>query len=147
MTDSRPNNSDFVVINNVTYSHEDMFKVIDTFYTRIQNDELLKVPFQSIHDWPDHIDRLTHFWWIKFGGKPYLIPYYNPVQKHFFAGFNEVLLDRWLKLFHQTLNESLRPEQAELWTAISSRMGHALSLKNEMFREHYEKTNHGVDSK
>ncbi len=134
----RPQKTDAVTINNVSFAHEDMFEVVDTFYTRVQNDELLKVPFASVHDWPDHIDRLTHFWWIKFGGTPYLIPYYNPVEKHFFAGFNETLLERWLELFHQTLNEKLNPEQAKLWTMISERMGKALSFKNEAYRKYYE---------
>jgi hemoglobin len=60
------------------------------------------------------------------------------VEKHFFAGFNETLLSRWLTLFHQTLNEKLNPEQAKLWTMISERMGQALTFKNEAYKKHYE---------
>lgn len=140
MNVNTPKGSDEVIVNGVAFKHEDMFKVIDQFYTLIQSDSLLKVPFASVHDWPDHIVRLTHFWWIRFGGKPYL-PFvsYNPVEKHFFAGFNQEFLQRWLMLFHNTLEKNLSPQQAELWTLISQRMGSALSLKNEHYtRAHNE---------
>lgn len=127
-----------VEVNGVTFSHADLFAVVDDFYTRIQHDPILKVPFQSVADWPEHIERLTHFWWVRFGGKPYLLNHYNPVAKHFFAGFNRELLARWLSIFHATLADHLTPEQVQLWKVISERMGQALAMKNEMFKEAYE---------
>lgn len=130
--------TDEITVNGVTFTHEEMFQVVDTFYTKIQDDPLLKVPFQSVHDWPEHIRRLTHFWWIRFGGKPYLFANYNPVAKHFFAGFNGVFLERWLRLFHEVLDEKLNHDQAALWKLVSDRMGHALSFKNELFKKAYE---------
>jgi hemoglobin len=92
------------------------------------------VPFKSVGDWPEHIQRLTHFWWVRFGGRPYLFNYYNPVAKHFFAGFNRELLTRWLFIFHETLQAHLTPKQATLWKVISERMGEALFIKNELFK-------------
>ncbi len=124
-----------VAIKGIDFSHKDVFEVVDTFYYRVQQHPQLKVPFQSVHDWEEHIQRLTHFWWIKFGGNPYLLTSYNPVLKHFQAGFNEELLTHWLTLFHQVIDEKLTPEQANLWKLISSRMGEALSIRNEMYRE------------
>lgn len=137
-TDDRtPNPTDFVEVNGVQFTHDDLFRVVDEFYTRVQRDELLSVPFRSVHDWPEHIRRLTHFWWIKFGGPVYMWAEYNPPQKHFFAGFNNVLLERWLSLFHTVLEEQLSAEQAALWRVISIRMGQGLSAKNEMLKKHY----------
>lgn len=127
-----------VNVNGVSFNHEDIFRVVDDFYTRIQNDSVLQVPFRSVGDWPEHIQRLTHFWWVRFGGKPYLFNHYNPVAKHFFAGFNRELLTRWLSIFHETLQTHLTPEQAALWKLVSERMGEALSIKNELFRREYE---------
>lgn len=131
-------NSDFdnktVLVNGITFSHRDINKVVDSFYLKIQHDEILKIPFQSVHDWPEHIERLTHFWWIKFGGKPYMFNEYNPVLKHFFAGFNEALLTRWLSIFQATLAEHLTHAQCVLWTNISDQMGRGLLMKNEIFR-------------
>lgn len=132
-----PNLKDTIDVNGVVFSYENIFSVVDDFYTRIQNDPLLEVPFRSVHDWPEHIERLTHFWWIRFGGRAYLISEYNPALKHYFAGFNEQLLKRWLELFHDTLKDHLNPEQCELWTRISERMGQALTQKNEMLKEYY----------
>ncbi len=138
MNVNTPKESDVITVNGIPFEHGKMFKVVDEFYTLIQSDSLLKVPFASVHDWPDHIERLTHFWWIRFGGKPYL-PFvsYNPVEKHFFAGFNQEFLERWLLLFHQTIDKHLNQDQAELWKLISKRMGHALSMKNDFYSQAY----------
>jgi hemoglobin len=133
-------------VNGVLFKHTDIFNVVDDFYTRIQSDPVLQVPFKSVQDWPEHVQRLTHFWWVRFGGKPYLFNHYNPVMKHFFAGFNRELLTRWLAIFNETLQSHLKPEQTQLWKLISERMGEALSVKNDIFRREYEYPDTGTNS-
>lgn len=140
MTSKKPEPQTSISVHGVAFTHNDLFKVVDDFYTRIQQDAVLSVPFQSVHDWPEHIERLTHFWWIRFGGKPYLISDYNPVLKHFFAGFNETLLKRWLNLFHDTLKSHLNEKQVGLWTEMSQRMGQALNMKNEFLKQQKQQT-------
>jgi hemoglobin len=135
---SIPSDDEFVVANGVSFSHGDFFRVVNDFYTRIQADPILQVPFRSVHDWPEHIQRLTHFWWIRFGGKPYIFNYYNPVAKHFFAGFNRELLARWISIFEDTLKTHLKAEQCELWGGLVHRMGNALAAKNELYAKEYE---------
>ncbi len=130
--------SQCVTVRGVAFHHEDIRRVVETFYRRVEHDPVLKVPFRSVHDWPEHIERLTHFWWIKFGGKPYMFGHYNPVLKHYHAGFNEAFLARWLGLFHEVLREHLNPEQCELWTLISTQMGRGLAVKNEWYRQMVE---------
>lgn len=130
--------NDVIEVGGVSFTHQDIFNVVDDFYTRIQADPLLQVPFRSVHDWPEHIERLTHFWWIRFGGKPYMFSEYNPVLKHFFAGFNPTFLKQWLFLFHETFKDHLTEDQAAFWTMLSQRMGQALSFKNDVFKQHYE---------
>lgn len=132
-----------VEVNGITFSHDDIYRVVDDFYTRIQSDPILQVPFKSVHDWPDHIRNLTHFWWMRFGGKPYLFHAYNPAAKHFYAGFNRDLLKRWLDLFHQTLQTQLAPEQVMLWKLISERMGESLNAKNERLTTEHSRTGLG----
>ncbi len=139
----RPKDSDTVELNGVSFTHHDLFTVVDQFYGQIQNDPILSVPFKSVEDWPEHIQRLTHFWWIKFGGESYLFSHYNPVAKHFFAGFNRELLTRWLSIFHRTLDTHLNPDQAALWKLISERMGEGLSAKNESFKKLYQEQQNG----
>lgn len=124
--------------NGITFTHDDIHKVVDEFYAHIQLDPQLSLAFKSVHDWPEHVRRLTHFWWIRLGGKPYMFSDYNPVPKHYFAGFNAELLQRWLQLFHITLQQHLNNEQYQLWKELSEQMGQGLSLRNELFRKQYE---------
>lgn len=137
-TPTPPKLTDEILVHHIPFTHKDIFTVVNDFYHRVQTDPLLQVPFKSVHNWPEHIQRITHFWWIRFGGTPYMSAEYNPVLKHFFAGFNAEFLERWLQLFHATLHTHLNDQQRELWALISVRMGHSLSIKNEYFREHYE---------
>lgn len=136
---SGPQPQDFVSVNGVTFTHDDLFRVVGDFYSRVREDSMLKEPFSSVVDWEEHVRRLTHFWWIRFGGKAYLFSHYDPVSKHFYAGFNQEFLDRWLSLFRQTLENHLKPEQAELWKIVSERMGESLMMKNEMFKKSLER--------
>ncbi|MBL7543607.1 MAG: group III truncated hemoglobin [Bdellovibrionaceae bacterium] len=136
--ENRPDPKDTVYVNGVSFSNHDLYIVVEDFYTRIQQDPILHVPFLSVVDWPEHIQKITHFWWIRFGGPAYMFSEYNPVAKHFFAGFNPELLQRWLSLFHATLETHLSQKQASLWKNISTRMGDALTIKNELFKQTYE---------
>jgi len=130
-----PQPEDFIELDDVRLTFNDIHSVVDTFYGRIAVDPILQVPFRTVKDWPHHVVRLTHFWWIRLGGRPYLPGMYNPVEKHFIAGFNPPLLRRWLAIFKKTIEEKLTPEQAILWVEISEHMGAALSMKNESYKE------------
>lgn len=136
MNNSRkPNPETELTVNGVAFTHQSMFDVIDDFYTRIQKDPALQIPFKSVHDWPEHIERLTHFWWTRFGGQAYMFAEYNPPLKHFHAGFNDELLHRWIEIFTETLKDHLKPEQVKLWGLIALRMGESLSMKNEYLKQ------------
>lgn len=127
-----PVDEESVVLHGVNYTHGEICRVIEVFYGRVQKDRLLHVPFQSVQEWPHHIQRIVHFWWVRMGGKPYLNGLYNPGLKHFEAGFNREFLARWLEVFHESLRVHLNPKQVELWQSIAERMGEALSLKNDL---------------
>lgn len=134
-----PDGQASISVNSVQFRFDDIRKVVDTFYARVATDKILGPPFSSVHDWPHHIERLTHFWWIRFGGEPYLDVTYNPVEKHFTAGFNDEFLTRWLALFQGVLDETLEPPQAKFWSDVAHRMGFALTMKNELYKEHLER--------
>lgn len=125
-----------ITVNQVTFSKKDIYRVVDSFYSKIQDHPNLKIPFASVHNWPEHIDKLTHFWWTRLGGEPYMDVDYNPILKHYQSGFTEALLSQWLELFHSVLNENLNTEQTKLWKLISEKMGSALSMKNKMYTEY-----------
>ena len=141
LTDNLSTSKNTVKVNGVEIAHDDLLLVIEDFYARIQRDTVLQKPFESVEDWPEHIQKLTHFWWVRFGGEPYLFNHYDPVAKHFFAGFNRDLLKRWLITFHETLQTHLTAEQTAVWGLVSERMGEALSMKNDLFKRQYESRN------
>jgi hemoglobin len=132
-----PRPTDAVEINGIDFTFQDIHGVVDAFYRQVGVDPLLKIPFHTVDDWPHHIVKMTHFWWIRFGGKPYLPMTYNPALKHYLAGFNAEYLARWLGLFHATMDSRLSGPQAQLWGMMADRMGMALTAKNEMYKEMY----------
>lgn len=134
---NKPDAKEFIVLNGVTFTHGDVHAVVDGFYTAVAIDPMLKVPFHSVKDWPHHIERMTHFWWIRLGGDPYMEGMYSPVSKHFAAGFNAEFLKRWLTLFQETQEKILRPEQVKIWIFIAHRIGEGLTIKNEYYRNQH----------
>lgn len=136
---STNNSKGSISFGGVDFSHDDLFTVVDAFYNQVAVDPILKEPFKSVHDWPEHIERLTHFWWIRLGGEPYMFTHYNPIAKHYHAGFNRHFLTRWLELFHQVIDEKLNQEQAQVWKNLSQHMGEFLFKKNELFKTNEER--------
>lgn len=139
---AKPSDSDSarnLDLNGVIFSHGDIRAVVERFYALVEVDPLLGAPFSSVTDWPHHIERLTHFWWVRFGGEPYIDTMYDPVGKHYAAGFNRVFLTRWLELFDETVAKTLKPDQAEIWSKVAHRMGEALTMKNEFYKAHVAK--------
>ena len=130
-----PKNDESLDIHSLIFTFGDINNVIKKFYAKVQEDDHLHGPFSVVDDWPHHIDRLTHFWWIRFGGNPYMDVQYDPVQKHFETGFSLGLLEIWLDLFKETLNETLSPAQLELWSEFADRIGVALNRNNEMMKK------------
>lgn len=118
----------------VRFSHSDIYLVVDNFYKKVSKHPSLKIPFQSVNDWQDHIERMTQFWWIRFGGKPYMFSQYNPVLKHYYAGFNQKYLTEWLDLFHDVIRSQLTTEQFKAWEGMSVQMGRGLLMSNKMVR-------------
>ena len=133
----KPQRTDIVYLGKTVFSFDDIFFVVDRFYKKVESDPILMDPFSSVENWPDHIEKIAHFWWIRFGGGQYLDITYNPVQKHFEAGFNKNFLLHWLNLFHVTLEENLSLEQASIWKTLSSQMGESLNLRNEYVKKYY----------
>ena len=119
---------------NVMFRHKDIHNVVSSFYMSVQRDPLLSVPFGSVRDWPLHIERLTNFWWWRLGGVPYLTEHYNPIMKHFHAGFNEKFLSHWLKLFKQTLSDHLNEDQYDVWSELADKMGQMLLKQDKALR-------------
>ena len=106
--------------------------VMNAFYAQVRVHPALSVPFARVHDWPAHLEILTHFWWVTLGGDRYLDYSYQVPAKHAEAGFTPELLADWLALFAQTLECNLPPEQARAWLSRAEKIGTSLKLLHEL---------------
>lgn len=79
--------------------------MVDTFYARVNKDELLSPIFNDFAgvDWDSHLPRMYSFWesvlFAKEGFKG------RPFQKHIPLLISGQHFDRWLLLFTTNLNE------------------------------------------
>lgn len=93
---------------------KDIRLFVDTFYTKIQADELLGPVFAlriKAIDWSPHLKKMYGFWNTvlfaqrEYRGNPFARHIGLPVDKHHFA--------RWVELFHATIDENFQGEKAE----------------------------------
>ncbi|QNM97432.1 group III truncated hemoglobin [Chitinimonas koreensis] len=107
-------------------------QVVDEFYRQVRRHPTLAGPFARVDDWPAHLERLTHFWWVTLGGERYLDYRYAVPARHAEAGFTPALLHDWLALFRQVVRAQLAPEQAGAWITRAERIGESLRLMHEL---------------
>ena len=91
---------------------EDIRMLVDSFYSRVRNDEMLGPVFnERIRDWPKHLETMYRFWQTlllheqSYKGAPFPKHADLPVNAHHF--------DRWITLFHQTVDEYYEGAVAE----------------------------------
>ncbi|CAL66368.1 group III truncated hemoglobin [Christiangramia forsetii] len=116
---------------------DDIKQLVDTFYAKIQQDELLAGIFNKViqNNWPKHLEKMYAFWQTvlleehTYYGAPFM-PHANlPVSKKHF--------DRWLILFYKTLDELFDGEKANEARWRATKMAEMFQLKIA----HYQQTN------
>ncbi len=92
---------------------EDIVRLVDAFYDKVQRDAVLGPVFNPVvHDWPEHKATLVKFWSsVALGTREYRG---NPMAVHRPLPINDDHFGRWLGLWRGTLQDVLTPEQAEL---------------------------------
>ncbi|HET7361851.1 MAG TPA: group III truncated hemoglobin, partial [Salinimicrobium sp.] len=87
--------------------------------------------------WPEHLDKMYRFWETillyekSYRGNPFMPHSELPVEKEHF--------DRWLKLFHETLNENFTGKIAEEAKWRSNKMAEMFQMKLEYFKNSSKK--------
>lgn len=91
---------------------EDIQLLVNTFYGKIRIDELLGGIFAGIiSDWEPHLQKMYRFWQSillgenTYNGRPFPPHAQMRLQQHHF--------DRWLKLWHETLDENFNGPVAD----------------------------------
>lgn len=107
----------------------EIHSVVDRFYVLVRADDLLGPIFEEwVADWPKHLSIMEDFWSSaihrtgRYSGRPLDVHRKIPNLQH--AQF-----DRWLKLWSQAVNETVRPEYRDPMTTMARRMSDAMSFR------------------
>lgn len=95
--------------------------LVETFYRRVQNDEVIGPIFNAqVEDWPAHLALLKDFWATvvlaagRFRG--------NPLETHLKLKLEPQHFERWLGLFRETALEVLPRDKAEVFIGKSEQI-------------------------
>ncbi len=88
---------------------EDIVHLVNSFYEKVKQDDLLGALFAHV-DWPNHLPTMYKFWSSMLLGEQSYQG--NPFQKHVGLTITSSHFDRWLELFHQTVDESFMGDKA-----------------------------------
>jgi len=115
-------------------SREDVYTLVETFYTKVRKDELLGPIFNSvINNWEEHFERLTDFWETnlffkkKYKGDP--LQKHVDVDKMHGGSINELHFGVWLNLWFQTIEELFEGENANIAKNRARNMGTFIHLR------------------
>lgn len=108
------------VLNHMKYdisTSDDIRTLIDGFYDKVKKDDVIGYIFNDVAnvDWVSHLPKMYAFWEFLLLGKDSYAG--NPMavhQKlHQQVPLTEAHFDRWLALFHQTVDENFQGQNAE----------------------------------
>lgn len=104
-------------------------QLVATFYARIRADAELGPIFNAaIHDWPDHIAKLTDFWAsVMLSSGRYKG---NPVAAHrqHSDRITPELFERWLRIWQRTTSDIMTADAAAALQAKAGRIAESLQL-------------------
>jgi len=89
---------------------QDIEKLIDRFYEKVQADELLGPVFSHV-DWEKHLPIMYNFWASMMLGE--LSYRSNPYEKHIHLPIGSEHFAQWLKLFTETVDACFEGPRAE----------------------------------
>ena len=110
----------------------DVKQLVDTFYEKVREDELLNPIFNNVikEHWPEHLEKMYRFWQTilleehTYFGSPFVPHAKLPVEKEHF--------DRWLKLFFSNIDDQFEGEKAEEAKWRGQKMAEMFQMKIEM---------------
>lgn len=108
---------------------EEIKLLVDTFYGKVRKDDLLADIFNNIikDNWPVHLEKMYRFWQtILLEEHTY---YGNPFGPHAVMPIGREHFERWLLLFHSTLDELFTGPKAEEARWRSSKMAEMFQFK------------------
>lgn len=92
---------------------DDIKLLVDAFYARIREDDLLKDIFNDViqEKWPEHLEKMYRFWQtVLLGEHTY---FGSPFAPHAKLPVSWSHFERWLELFFETVDTHFSGEKAE----------------------------------
>lgn len=108
---------------------DDVRLLVDEFYTAIRVDDLLNPIFSDVArvDWPRHLPKMYAFWSGLIFGKPGYVG--QPFAAHVRLPVPRAHFDRWLALFHKTVDRHFAGLGAQRAKDASAIMAHTFALR------------------
>jgi hemoglobin len=109
-------------IKNDIHSFQDIQYLVNAFYTKVQQGELLAPIFNNVikDDWPKNLEKMYRFWETLLVDKH---TYYGaPFPPHSNLPIGHAHFEGWLTLFTETIDCYFEGEQAEEATWRASKM-------------------------
>jgi hemoglobin len=104
----------------------DVELLVDTFYTAVLKDEQLKPFFQHLN-FVEHLPKMIHFWSFVLLDEPGYTT--NVTEKHAGMALRKDLFDRWVSLFHTTVDQLFEGEKAQLAKERATVLGWTMGSK------------------
>ena len=111
---------------NTIETKKDIQSLVDTFYTAVLKDEQL-APFFAHLNFVEHLPKMVHFWSFVLLDEPGYTT--NVTDKHTGMKLNKALFDRWVKLFHATVDQLFEGEKAQLAKERATVLGWTMASK------------------
>ena len=120
-------------------SREDIEMLVNSFYDKVGKDDVIGYIFQQIigNDWSHHLPIMYSFWETVLLNKAGYSG--NPVKKHIEIDKKVPLqqehYERWLQLWHETLDNLFAGEVAETAKIRAAAMMQLIDMKVQWARE------------
>lgn len=109
--------------------YKDIQIMVDDFYGKVQNDELLRDIFNNVilDRWPEHLEKMYRFWETvllnnhTYHGSPFMPHAKLPIEKKHF--------ERWLTLFHHTIDDHFSGLKADEAKTRAEKMAQMFQYK------------------
>lgn len=110
---------------------EDITLLVDSFYAKVRADELLSSIFNNVIQdrWPEHLQKMYRFWQtVLLDEHTY---YGSPFAPHAKLEIEKKHFQRWLMLFHATVDDLFEGDRAEEAKLRSNKMAEMFQYKIE----------------
>ena len=103
-------------------------EMVELFYSRTQQDELLGPIFEEIvEDWDAHYEKMTRFW---SSATMHAGTYHGrPIEAHKFGGLTKDHFDRWIELFTRTVSDVFSKNDAAIFVDLGKKMASSIAMR------------------